>query len=70
MTSQLHGNRRVGRASYSPARILVAFPSLVLLLAGCDGAVQASHDSATGLGDQLAAFVADFAREALAAWLL
>lgn len=70
MTLQLNEGRRVGGATHLSARIIAVFPSLALLLVGCDDAAHAADRSGISVADQITAFVADFAREALAAWLL
>ncbi|MBL8880898.1 MAG: hypothetical protein JNG88_17430 [Phycisphaerales bacterium] len=54
----------------SSAHVFAAFLTLALLFAGCDAVGEATDGSTAGLVDQLKTFVADFARQALAAWLL
>lgn len=70
MTSRLDHDRKSAAVMHLSARVIAAILSLPLLLAGCDGAGEAADGSAPGLTNQLAAFVADFARQTLAAWLL
>lgn len=56
--------------THSSAHVFAALLSLASLLAGCDRATGAVDGSTDGLADQITIFVADFARQALAAWLL
>lgn len=70
MTSRQDHDRRAAGLTHSSARVFAALLSLALLLAGCDVVGEATDGSTTGLADQITTFVADFARQALAAWLL
>ncbi|TWT44483.1 hypothetical protein RAS1_08980 [Phycisphaerae bacterium RAS1] len=70
MTLQPNHDRRGVGLSHSSARVFAALLSLALLLAGCDVVRETTDGSTAGLVDQLKTFVADFARQALAAWLL
>lgn len=54
----------------SSALVFAALLSVALLLTGCDGGGVAADGSTAGLANQITTFVADFARQALAAWLL
>ncbi len=43
---------------------------VVLLLSGCDGSTQSDASNLNALCDTLSTFIQDFARQAVAAWLL
>lgn len=71
MTSRPDHDRGCTAGTHSSARVFAAIlTSALLLLAGCDGTGEAADGSTAGLADQITTFVADFARQALAAWLL
>jgi hypothetical protein len=48
----------------------MALAPVALVLLGCDGAPPAAEGSPATVVDQVVTFVEDFARQALAAWLL
>lgn len=70
MTSRPDRDRRAAVVGHSPVRVFAALLPLAFVLSGCDGAGGAADGSTAGLVDQFKTFVADFARQALAAWLL
>lgn len=70
MTPRSYRSRRATPSNCVSARALLPILVIASLLAGCDSAGAAANGSTGNLASQLSTFVVDFARQALAAWLL
>lgn len=70
MSLELNIARRDAGSRSALTRVAMALSPVALALLGCDGAPPAAEGSPASVVDQVVTFVEDFARQALAAWLL